>query len=91
MGGTVTWKLVGAAAHTVTADDQSFNSGLLKPGETFQHTFTTLGSFTYACLVHPGMTGTIESYHPKSRAAEQAAPISGSGPQAQQSAASRSP
>jgi plastocyanin len=86
-GGTVTWTLVGAAAHTVTADDQSFNSGLLKPGETFQHTFTTLGSFTYACLVHPGMTGTIEVVPPEQAAAtQQAAPISGSGPQAQQSA-----
>ena len=86
MGGTVTWRLVGAAAHTVTADDQSFNSGLLKPGETFQHTFTTLGSFTYACLVHPGMTGTIEVVPPEeAAAAQQAAPISGSGPQAQQS------
>ncbi len=87
MGGTVTWKLVGAAAHTVTADDQSFNSGLLKPGETFQHTFTTLGSFTYACLVHPGMTGTIEVVPPEQAAAAQtAAPVSGSGgPQAQQS------
>ena len=76
-GATVTWKLVGAAAHTVTADDQSFNSGLLKPGETFQQTFNTLGSFTYACLVHPGMTGTIEVVPPEEAAA--AAPVSPSG------------
>jgi plastocyanin len=86
-GGTVTWKLVGAAAHTVTADDQSFNSGLLKPGETFQHTFNTLGSFTYTCLVHPGMVGTIEVVPPAQAAEQQAAPVSGDGPQAQPPAA----
>ena len=87
MGGTVTWKLVGAAAHTVTADDQSFNSGLVKPGDTFQHTFNTLGSFTYACLVHPGMVGTIEVVPPAQAAVQQAAPVSGGGPQAQPPAA----
>jgi plastocyanin len=85
VGATVTWKLVGAAAHTVTASDQSFNSGLLKPGETFQQTFTTLGSFTYSCLVHPGMTGTIEVVPPEeAAAAAPAGPSSGSGTQAQQ-------
>ena len=75
-GATVTWTLVGAAAHTVTADDQSFNSGLLKPGESFSQNFTTLGSFSYACLVHPGMTATIEVVPPEEAAA--AAPAAGS-------------
>lgn len=82
-GATVTWKLVGAAAHTVTADDQSFNSGLLKPGETFQQTFNTLGSFTYACLVHPGMTATIDVVPPEEAAvAAPPAASDGSGTQA---------
>ena len=86
-GGTVTWKLVGAAAHTVTADDQSFNSGLLKPGESYQYTFTTLGSFSYACLVHPGMTATIKVVPPAEAAtAQQAAPTSGGASQAQPTA-----
>jgi plastocyanin len=86
-GGTVTWKLVGAAAHTVTADDQSFNSGLLKAGESYQYTFTTLGSFSYACLVHPGMTATIKVVPPAEAAtAQQAAPTSGSATQVQPTA-----
>ena len=86
-GGTVTWKLVGAAAHTVTADDQSFNSGLLKAGESYQYTFTTLGSFGYACLVHPGMTATIKVVPPAEAAtAQQAAPTSGGASQAQPTA-----
>ena len=83
-GGTVTWKLVGAAAHTVTADDQSFNSGLLKAGESYQYTFTTLGSFSYACLVHPGMTATIKVVPPaEAAAAQQATPTGGGATQAQ--------
>jgi plastocyanin len=71
-GGTVTWKLSGEAAHTVTADDESFNSGIVKPGESFQFTFTKLGSFTYLCLIHPGMTGTINVVPPEEAAAQQA-------------------
>lgn len=84
VGGTVTWKLIGQAAHTVTADDQSFNSGLLKPGESYPFTFSTLGSFTYTCLVHPGMTGTIEVVPPEQAAALQPAPTAGGSAQAQQ-------
>jgi plastocyanin len=72
-GGTVTWKLSGEAAHTMTADDQSFNSGIIKPGESFQYTFATLGSFTYLCLIHPGMAGTINVVPPDEAAAQQAA------------------
>jgi plastocyanin len=86
VGGTVTWKLVGAAAHTITATDQSFNSGLVKPGESYSNTFSTLGTFTYACLVHPGMTGTIEVVPPEQAAAQQAAAPTDGTPQAQQAA-----
>jgi plastocyanin len=71
-GGTVTWKLSGAVAHTVTSDDKSFNSGLLKPGESYQFTFDTLGAFTYVCLIHPGMTGTVNVVPPDQAAAQQA-------------------
>jgi plastocyanin len=82
-GGTVTWTLSGEAAHTMTADDQSFNSGIIKPGESFQYTFTKLGSFTYLCLIHPGMAGTINVVPPEQAAAQQAAtppPAAGSPP-----------
>ncbi len=84
VGGTVTWTLVGAAAHTVTADEQSFNSGLLKPGESYAYTFTTLGSFAYTCLVHPGMIGTVEVVPPEQAAVLQTAPTDGGSSQAQQ-------
>jgi plastocyanin len=58
-GDTVTWTNTGAAPHTVTADDGSFDSGQLAPGATFSQTFDARGDFTYHCEIHPQMTGTV--------------------------------
>ncbi len=63
-GMTVTWTNQGANMHTVTADDGSFDSGTLEPGQTFSQTFNTPGSFPYHCSFHGaagglGMSGTI--------------------------------
>lgn len=56
---TVTWVNNDAAAHTVTADDGSFNSGNLNPGQTWTHTFTTPGTYGYYCAYHSWMAGTV--------------------------------
>lgn len=45
--------------HTVTADDGSFDSGTVEPGQTFSFTIEGNGAVTYACRIHPEMTGTI--------------------------------
>jgi plastocyanin len=45
--------------HTVTADDGSFDSGVLAPGDTFRLAFPTAGSFPYHCRIHANMTGLI--------------------------------
>lgn len=58
-GTTVTWTNTDPTAHTVTADDNSFNSGPIGPGGTFSHTFTTPGTVTYHCSIHPSMHGTV--------------------------------
>ena len=58
-GTTVTWTNTGQAKHTATADDGTFDSKNLKPGESFSFTFNTPGTFAYHCDVHPEMTGTI--------------------------------
>lgn len=60
-GATVTWINNDTVAHTVTAtpDDTLFNSGTIQPGESFTHTFDTVGSFDYLCTIHPSMTGTV--------------------------------
>ena len=59
-GGTVTWRHNGVAPHTVTAEDSSFDSGLVRAGGTFSHRFDRAGTFRYVCAFHPGMAGTVE-------------------------------
>ena len=59
VGYTVTWANVDGTDHTVTADDDSFDSGTLSDGSTFEQTFDEAGEFTYHCEIHSSMTGTI--------------------------------
>jgi plastocyanin len=49
----------GSSAHTWTARDASFDSGTIRPGDTFAFTFTQAGTFDYFCRFHEGMQGTI--------------------------------
>jgi plastocyanin len=46
-------------AHTVTADDQSWDSEGLNQGQKWTRTFSKTGKITYHCTVHPFMHGTI--------------------------------
>jgi plastocyanin len=60
---TVTWTNPDSVAHTVTWDDRSVDSGLFDPGQTFQYTFDTPGTYTYFCIPHgspgTGMHGSV--------------------------------
>ena len=56
-GQAVAWTNDGATAHTVTADDGSWDSGNLDPGATYTHTFDTAGVYPYSCRYH-GSPGT---------------------------------
>jgi manganese oxidase len=56
---TVTWTNNDIAAHTVTANDGSFDSGEISPGQTFSHTFTSVGTYAYHCSYHSWMSGTV--------------------------------
>jgi plastocyanin len=58
-GETVSWTNNDPTAHTVTADDGSFDSGQVAPGATFSHTFTQAGPSSYHCNIHPSMKATI--------------------------------
>jgi len=58
-GTSVTWTNLGAQAHTVTAPDGSFDTGLVAPGSTGQVEFDTPGIFSYACTPHPWMKGSV--------------------------------
>jgi serine/threonine-protein kinase len=68
-GTTLVWKNVGKTVHTVTADDGSFDSKNIAPGESFSYTFTKVEAFPYFCTLHggahgEGMAGSIEVQAP---------------------------
>ncbi len=48
-----------STAHTITADDGSFNSGSIEPGKQYLHTFEKPGTFKYHCSIHPTMKGEV--------------------------------
>jgi plastocyanin len=58
-GTWVTWSNDGQEAHTVTADDGTFDSGNLDPSEGFSWYFDQDGTWQYTCSLHPWMVGTI--------------------------------
>jgi plastocyanin len=58
-GATVTWTNSDTTIHTVTADDGSFNSGNIAIGATYSRAFSSAGTFSYHCTVHPEMTGKV--------------------------------
>ncbi|MEZ0225764.1 MAG: plastocyanin/azurin family copper-binding protein [Alphaproteobacteria bacterium] len=73
-GATVEWRNTSLVTHTVTDDPkkgeklsalpsgaEAFDSGNLKAGKIFKHTFTVPGTYKYYCEIHEkhGMTGTV--------------------------------
>ena len=75
-GDTIEWKNTGTQLHHVTTDPSAalkkndvssppgakpFDSGFLKPGESFSETFSVPGTYRYTCAVHEakGMSGAI--------------------------------
>jgi plastocyanin len=58
-GTTVTWTNNDNMAHTVTADDNSFDSGSIGMGSTFSKIFSTPGTYPYHCIIHSTMNGTV--------------------------------
>src|SRR5438552_1310179 len=51
-GSTVVWTNKEAPKHTVTADDNSFDSGSMSKGNTFSSKFNTVGTVVYYCKFH---------------------------------------
>jgi plastocyanin len=59
VGDTVTWSNQGPTPHSATANDGSFDTGILSKGGSGSHTFSQAGTFSYYCKPHPFMKGTI--------------------------------
>ena len=58
-GTTVLWVNEGKVPHTVTADDGSFDSGELYPGDSYIVTFLGSGRLSYHCQLHSEMVGSV--------------------------------
>src|SRR6185312_3364580 len=59
VGDQVTWTNQDSATHSATADDGSFDTGVLQNGQSGSVTFSKPGTYTYHCSVHPMMKATI--------------------------------
>src|SRR5829696_7322401 len=69
LGSTITWTINGALPHAMTADDGSFDSGVLNPGDSYTVAFDEQGTVTYFCAVHPEMRAAPPSALPAAEAA----------------------
>ena len=69
VGETIRWENVGVSVHHAGSDPSTaikasdvanpdgakpFDSGLIKPGESFSYTFTKPGTYKYVCIAHEG-------------------------------------
>ena len=58
-GTTVAWKNDDPLDHTVVAEDRSFDSGLIRSGDTWHRTFSRPGTYQITCTPHPFMKVTV--------------------------------
>jgi len=61
VGDKITWRNDGAAPHTATADNGSFDTGTFQPGQSRSKSFNTAGTIPYYCTIHgQAQSGTIK-------------------------------
>ena len=58
-GTKVTWINRDDVPHTVNENDKRFKSSTLDTDDRFSYTFSSPGTFSYFCALHPKMTGQI--------------------------------
>lgn len=60
VGSTVTWTNTTAPTHTSTSNTGAWNTGNIAPGATSAAvSFPAVGTFSYHCMIHPTMTGSV--------------------------------
>lgn len=62
VGTAVTWRNADATTHTVTEDEDEFDSGFVRPGEEFTARFAEQGTFAYHCSIHRFMKGAVHVF-----------------------------
>ena len=62
VGTPVTWRNADSRSHTVSSEDEFFDSGYLGPGTSFSHVFPATGAFRYLCRIHRSMRGVVRVY-----------------------------
>jgi plastocyanin len=59
-GATVTWTFTGGIDHTVTFPSTAIADSPTQSSGTFMSTMpTTAGTYSYACSIHSGMSGSV--------------------------------
>ena len=58
-GTTVTWVNRDDVPHTVYENNKTFKSGAMDTDAKFSYKFTSPGTYSYFCSLHPRMTGQI--------------------------------
>jgi plastocyanin len=82
-GSRVMWTNTSSRAHTVTADDQSFDSGRVSVRQRFSHEFGSAGTYPYYCRLHPTIRGSVDAHdllldpQPESAAPGRSYPVTG--------------
>jgi hypothetical protein len=61
VGDTVTWTNHDSAPHNVVVSTgpEKFTSPTLQTGQSFSHTFTKAGGYSYYCSIHPDMKASV--------------------------------
>jgi amicyanin len=58
-GTTITWTNRDDIPHTVVSAEKAFKSKALDTDDKFSSTFSTPGTYSYFCSLHPKMTGKV--------------------------------
>ncbi len=62
VGTSVTWRNVDTTTHTVTEEEDEFDSGFVRPGGVFSARFSVQGTFVYHCTIHRFMRGAVRVF-----------------------------
>ena len=86
-GDAVTWTNDGKVSTGHTVSGKGFDSGVLHSGASYSHAFSSPGTFSYVCKIHPFMKGKVtvlaastSSRSPSSPSPSSPSPSSGSSP-----------